>query len=119
MRSFLGSIVLPIRTTAALVAGTSSTAWRITPVPQPSRSWRVEIVARAIYRDLMGEDYDEFPWDDENKPSSETVEEAECLAEIAVDALDEHYKADDEHFERAVHEAARRRLQELVRALDA
>jgi hypothetical protein len=42
----------------------------------PRRNRRVEIVARAVYRWLMGEDYDEFPWDDEHEPSSETVEEA-------------------------------------------
>lgn len=76
-------------------------------------------MARALYQSFMGEDYDEFPWDDENTPSSETVEESRGLAEIAVAALDEHYKADDEHFERAVSEASRQRLQELVRVLDA
>lgn len=80
---------------------------------------REEIVARALYRHFMDEDYDEFPWDDENLPSSETVEEAERLAEVAVAALDEHYAADDERFRRAVDEAARERLQQLVRSLDA
>jgi hypothetical protein len=30
------------------------------------RERRIEIVARAIYRDLMEGDYDEFPWDDDN-----------------------------------------------------
>jgi hypothetical protein len=37
---------------------------------------------------------------------------------LAVDALDEHYKIDDKHFEEAVYEASRKRLQELVIALD-
>jgi hypothetical protein len=82
------------------------------------RERRIEIVARAIYRELMGGEYDEFPWDDENEPSSETVEEARQFAELAVTALDDEYKTDDKHFEEAVYEASRKRLQELVIALD-
>lgn len=83
-----------------------------------ARNERVETVARALYRDLMAEDYDEFPWDDENQPSSETVEEARHFAELAVDALANAYLADDRRFERAVERAARERLQQLVRSLD-
>src|SRR4051794_11583929 len=78
---------------------------------------RVEIVARALYRFLMDEDYAEFPWDDGNEPSSETVDEARCLAAIAVRALDGEYSVEDDGFRRAVDDAARERLQELVRAL--
>jgi hypothetical protein len=82
------------------------------------RERRIEIAARAIYRHLMEEDYDEFPWDDDNQPSSETVREARHFATVVVDALDEHYKTDDKHFEEAVYEASRKRLQELVIMLD-
>jgi hypothetical protein len=77
---------------------------------------RVEIVARALYRHFMDEDYDEFPWDDECEPSSETVEEARTFAEIAVRALAEEYKADDERFRRAVDERAT--LAEVERLLE-
>lgn len=80
---------------------------------------RCEVVARALYRHWMAEDYAEFPWTDESEPSSETVEEAREAAELVVAALDEHYKTDGEAFELAVDVAARRRLQELVAALDA
>lgn len=50
---------------------------------------RVEAIARAFYRRWMDDDYDEFPWDDENVPSNETEREAREYAEIAVRALDE------------------------------
>lgn len=85
---------------------------------ESARSVRVEVAARALYRHWMAEDYDEFPWDDEKQPSNETVEEAVELANLVVRALDENYRTDDERFRRAVDEAARRRLQNLVYALD-
>lgn len=50
---------------------------------------RVEVVARRLYREFMAEDYDEFPWDDENIPSSETEREARALAALVIEALDE------------------------------
>lgn len=56
------------------------------PLPSPSR--RAEIVARALYREWMGDDYDNFPWDELNTPSNETEEEARELAEAVVKDLD-------------------------------
>lgn len=50
---------------------------------------RVELAARAIYRDLMGEDYDEFPWDDRNTPTSEAEREARHFAKLVIAALGE------------------------------
>lgn len=80
---------------------------------------RVEVVARVLYREWMGDDFDEYPWDDENVPSNETVEEAQGVAQKVVDALADDYQADDRRFEQAVNRAARELLQELVRDLDA
>jgi hypothetical protein len=79
---------------------------------------RIEIVARAIYRHLMDYDYDMFPWTDEIAPSNETEEESRDLAKVAVDALDENYRTDDERFEQAVYDASIKRLQELVAKLN-
>jgi hypothetical protein len=39
-----------------------------------------EQAARVYYRWMMGDDYESFPWDDENEPSNETKREAEQFA---------------------------------------
>lgn len=46
-----------------------------------------ETVARALYRDLMGDDYSDFPWDDDNVPSNETEQEARHFGEVAEQVL--------------------------------
>lgn len=80
---------------------------------------RIEVIARVLYRHWMEDDYDDFPWDDENEPSNETAEEALEIAEKVEQAIAGDYQADDRRFERAVDRAARDRLQSLVRSLDA
>lgn len=55
-----------------------------------SRKKRIEVGAQAIYKHLMGEDYEEFPWEPgDPPPSSETEREARLFSSLVVVALDE------------------------------
>lgn len=53
------------------------------------RERKLEVLARRFYLELMGEDFEFFPWDDENTPSNETVREAQDWAQIALAVLED------------------------------
>jgi hypothetical protein len=54
------------------------------------REQKVEAIARRLYKELMGEDYEDYSWEPgEGSPSNETEREARKFALWAMEALEE------------------------------